>query len=212
MRRVHRLDDDVALIVGELDDRVLDHRRARESAVEQIALRAVVAVTDSTRSVTPITASGSVSVSSASRTSRIQRFCSALGRDDRMACVRCVRLPSEKTSAISRARSPRLIERRAHRAGERVDDEQQPLGILEPVLHPLDRRAGQASVSGILNSQRSSSARARCQSRTPSMPEPDLDRFGVERGEGAAGLDAESLDERREIARAARARRACTAR
>ena len=155
-------------------------------------------VTDSTRSVTPITASGSVIVSSASRTSRIHRFCSALGRDERIRCVRCVRLPSEKTSDISRARSPRCDELRAHRAGERVDDEEQPLGILEPVLDPLERRVGQRPVSGLEEPAIVLGSGA--------MPEPDPStpsRTSIASASSepkrTAGLDAEPLEQRGEM-------------
>ena len=204
-------DDDVALIVRELDDRVLDRRRAGEAAVEQIALRAVLPVTDSTRSVTPMTASGSVSVSSASRTSRIHRFCSALGRDERMRCVRCVRLPSRKTSDISRARSPRSTSDVHTVPASELMTNSSRSGSLSPYsTHSIDA-LGNARKGTLKEKTLVVGARALPEPHAVDA-EPHLDRLGVERGERAAGLDAESLEQRREMLGRREHARACTAR
>src|SRR5436189_1498309 len=94
----------------------------------------------------------------------------------------------EDESHLTRALAT-LHERRAHRAGERVDDEEQSLGILEPVLYPLERRVRQRSRQRLEQPAIVLGARA--------LPEPDtfdaeahFDRLGIERTERTAGFDA----------------------
>jgi hypothetical protein len=128
-----------------LDDRVLDRGRAGEATVEQIALGAAVPRHrfDAQRHAHD----GIGQRDGVERLAHQTHPPFLLGAWSRRADDVCsLRTIAEREDERHLARALAAFdERRAHRTGERVDDEQQPLGILESVLHPFHRCTGQRS-------------------------------------------------------------------
>src|SRR5438552_7363862 len=75
----------------------------------------------------------------------------------------------------------------ADRGEKRVDDEEEALRIAERVLHPFQRRRRERADRRIEEPAVVLGAGARPEADAVE-PEPDLDRFGVERGEAPDGV------------------------
>jgi hypothetical protein len=197
LRVLRRGEDVVALVVDELGERIFHGPRAREAAVEQIALRALVArhPLDTQRDAGDRVGERESLERIADEANPSRAVGRRAGSTDRLR-ERFVVGEREDEGDLARPRATH-DQLGADRAGKRVDDEQQSPRVAERVLHPVERRARKRMRGRMEEPARIVGAR---ESPDPHAvgAESDLDALGGEAREIGAGLEADAVEERDE--------------
>ena len=109
--------------------------------------------------------------------------------------------PLEREGEGEAARTQaQLVQRRADRAGQPVDDEEQPLRVAQRVVGPLERRVRQGAGDRVEEDAQIVGARQPPE-RHAEGAEAHLHRLQREAGEVAAGLEPGGLEHRAELGR-----------